>query len=838
MTWRNQELLDMLAATGEGVDDDPTDWSSLDPEAFVRQMDPSVHMATPTEVRSEARMRSRNIFASYETLRAILFRHELTIQKRWSKKTRQQRQKVLLDTWPGMPASHRPDFDAFRRTNRVQGAAVSGDLFKSHYTWPHINQDDLLKPKTLLLLLNARGRNPPTSFAAADFESMHLGLVSKNLTAVFLNGHTMVLHGARDAGEYGKLLSWDDHPDAFDWMVSRTQYLPGEGLLVLEAQEKLLQFLVDSCSQILAEIPAEDLTGPTFPVQPEPRLKTEKESTGFDSLAVIAAEAPYRLPSNLDLKRVESILGSRVVAAEDHQWALREDPAYFVEQLIEVKEHRQELLKDTLGASHPALKVIDRKPLWARVCGTIAFEAYVQLGAFTELHQQAQILRLLHDKHKDTISATEDFPEEFMNAILKFRHYLYQTAKGPLNQLRECVVASPPWRSYFVRQPPPNSTTTEILVTSKPGVKMNPIEEQLLYFLRLLWENGRDLFFIGLPLVVDELGKLLETERRAQDLLSARIASVIGDLAIVSQCIAQLNLYLPWARRFENALAERLGDIEKEFSERTKPWGAVMSALNERNLGQVVRLGTPSDKRFSYPVEKRRTKQNVEALRRAEQNLDEFWAAVDRVVYTRCGQSAAPTHRRVMRRTPEWVEPATTATNSGREAVLDPDLADLYKPLSTIYIGESTGDKTSTITSTTKTKTKTHALAQPADSLPAVIQNDEPREEPAVPVHVAVDARSFKVFRTLFFNPAVTSSPGEVSWNEFLHAMTSPGLFMAEKMYGSVWQFERLESDQSRIQFHEPHPRGKFPFTTARRYGRRLNRAFGWTGDTFVLKGK
>ncbi|RWA07322.1 hypothetical protein EKO27_g7783 [Xylaria grammica] len=829
----------MLAAGGGGgVDGGPGDLGSFDHEALIQQLNPAVHVATPAEVRKEAHARSRNVFASYETLRAILFRHELTIQKRWSKKTRQQRQKVLLDTWPDMPASHRPDFEAFRRTNRAQGLSVSGHLFKSHYTWPHINQEDLLKPKTLPLLLNARGRNPPVSFAAADFESMHLGLVSKNLSPVFLNCYTMALHGARDASEYGKLVAWDDHPDAFDWMVSRKQYLPGEGLVVLEAQEKLLQFLVDCCSQILAEIPAGDLTSSTFPVQPEPRLKTEKESTGFDSLAAMAAEAPYRVPAKLDMKRIESMLGSRLVAAEDHQWALREDPAYFVEQLIEIKEHRQELIKDTLGASHPTLKIIDQKPLWARVCGTIAFEAYLQLESFLELHRQAQILRLLHDKYKDTISPTEDLPKEMMNAILKFRHYLTQTVKGLLSQLRESLVASPPWRSYFVRQPPPDSTTTRIVVMSKPGANMSPIEKQLLPLLRLLWEDGQDLFFIGLPLVVDELGRLLEIEPRAQDLLSARIASIIGDLAIVSQCIAQFNLFLPWARGYDNALVDREEGIKKEFAERTKPWGAVMAALNERNLAQVVKLGTPSDKRFAYPVEKRRTKQNVEALRQAEQNLDEFWAAVDRVVYTRCGQLAGPTQRRVMRRTPEWVEPATTTANSGKEAVLDPELADLYKPLSTIYIGESAGNKTPAVTSTTKSKTKTQGSLQPTDSLPANVPNQEPHEEPEAPVSVHVDGRSFKVFRTLFFNPAVTSSPGEISWTDFLHAMTSTGLFMAEKMYGSVWQFERLEGDQSRIQFHEPHPRGKIRFTTARRYGRRLNRAFGWTGDMFVLKGK
>ncbi|RYP74766.1 hypothetical protein DL769_003940 [Monosporascus sp. CRB-8-3] len=825
------------------LDVDGLDWS--DPNAFIKQFDPSVPIASPAEVRREAQARSNNIFGSYVTLREILIRHEATIQKRWTKKTRQQRQKILLDAWPDMAVAHRPDFDAFRRANRSRQGA-SGGRFRDYYIWPQINQEDLLKPKSLLLLLNARGRNSPPEFAGADFEAMHLGLVSKNLVAVFLNQHTMVLHGACNAREYGRLLSWDEHPDAFDWMHTRKQFLPGEGLLVLEAQEKLMQFLVNCSQHILHEIPADNLIADTFPIQPEPHLRTGKEPNGFDSLAVMAAEAPYRLPARLDLSRIESVLGARVSAAEDHLWAVREDPAYFLEQLIESKEHRQELIKDTRGDEHPVLRTVHQKVFWARVCGTVAFESYLQIEVFSELYRQAQGLRLLQIKYATAISPTKDLPEELMNAILKFRHFLNHAAKGPLNQLRHDVVASPPWRKYFVRQPPPDSTSSMIVVEQKSSVKLSTIEHQLLWILRTLWEDGQDLFFVRLPLIVDELERLVETEPRAQELLSARIASIVGDLAIISHCIGQLDLYQPWARYFETALLDREDDIKTDFEERTRIWRMIMEALRDSNLIQVAKLGTPSDRRFAYPYEKRRTKQNVEELQRAEQHLDEFWAAIDQVVYAKCGSLKGTAVQRVlsqprmMQRTPDWVEPPPSGTkSSGREPVLDPHLANLYKPLSTIYIGEPVGVTSSNAeapTPKTKTKAKTRDISSHAAIGPAtVIMDVDPKPEP---ISIPVDSRSLKVFRTLFFNPAVSSSPGEVSWTDFLHAMTSTGLFMAEKLYGSVWQFQKLEGDQSRIQFHEPHPRGKIPFTTARRHGRRLNRAFGWVGDTFVLKEK
>jgi hypothetical protein len=102
-----------------------------------------------------------------------------------------------------------------------------------------------------------------------------------------------------------------------------------------------------------------------------------------------------------------------------------------------------------------------------------------------------------------------------------------------------------------------------------------------------------------------------------------------------------------------------------------------------------------------------------------------------------------------------------------------------------------------------------------------------------------VDARAPKVFRTLFYTPSITATPGEIKWPDFLHAMASVG-FAPEKLYGSVWHFRptTLGLDRS-IKFHEPHKEGKgadkIPYCTARGIGRRLNRAYGWEGSMFSL---
>lgn len=69
----------------------------------------------PDEVQREAKDRRTNIFANYRALQSILERHEAAIQKRWERKTRTKRIGILLQLWPDMPLTHRPDFAAFRK---------------------------------------------------------------------------------------------------------------------------------------------------------------------------------------------------------------------------------------------------------------------------------------------------------------------------------------------------------------------------------------------------------------------------------------------------------------------------------------------------------------------------------------------------------------------------------------------------------------------------------------------------------------------------------------------------------------------------------------------------
>lgn len=271
--------------------------------------------------------------------------------------------------------------------------------------------------------------------------------------------------------------------------------------------------------------------------------------------------------------------------------------------------------------------------------------------------------------------------------------------------------------------------------------------------------------------------------------------------------------------------------MEDRFNKISAPQGRMFSALRKSETA-LGRHGMPDD-RFRYPVEKRRNKENSEAMQRAEAALDTFWAKVDAILHLNCtnldGLSLKPLLvERTLQRTADWVE-RSKSKNTAIES--------LTKPLSEIYFDlqrrtESTL-KPHAERRAKQEKTKTRGAPAPG-SEEAIT---EPNLEDPQPTF-SVDQRALKVFRTLFYTPSLTSTLGEVAWPDFLFAMSTVG-FRPEKLYGSVWQFSPTKLDVERsIQYHEPHPSGKIPYWISRSHGRRLNRASGWHSQMFVLAEK
>ncbi|CAI6334407.1 unnamed protein product [Periconia digitata] len=137
---------------------------------------------TPETVTNLAQDRVTSIFDNYETLQAILERHEALIRQRWTKKKPEQRKKQLLEAWPRMSKNHRPDFVAYKK--EPEYARQHRTKYRQAYLWPHINLEDLSQASTVLRFLNSRGRHSPATFSVIDQESVRTGLKTKAIRCI------------------------------------------------------------------------------------------------------------------------------------------------------------------------------------------------------------------------------------------------------------------------------------------------------------------------------------------------------------------------------------------------------------------------------------------------------------------------------------------------------------------------------------------------------------------------------------------------------------------------------------------------------------------------------
>jgi hypothetical protein len=820
---------------------------------------------SPEQVKPEAKTRSTNIFRNWDMLNAIVQRHEAVIRKRWKKRTIGQRKKVLETAWGGpLPSNHRPDFDAIRKETDAQRRA--GTHHREAFMWPYINLEDLTKLKTLLLFLNSRGRHAPDEFAAADYDAIHLGLVSNAIMPVWLSGgsnYVMLLGGRVDADSYGELVNCDEHKEASVWQNGK-EVVAGKGVLILEIQDRIVDFLLKSVREILADFSETQLLDSDIPLEPPAVSETE---SGFPSLAILAEESPYRVPAQLDMGRIVSLLAARRDQAADHLWSLREDPNYFMHEVKGIAEHDTEQQLGIRGQARPILHRSKRNVPGERVVAELVNTSYLRIEIWSGLESQAKALGDMHQKYGPTLSTLDHVPKDFLHALLTFRYWLKGAADLHILALEHAITASESFRDYFELEAVTDPAKSSRCVVQKSTIKLKKVQEEILWLVALLRKQQDTVVTPRITTIVDELQRLLNTKyldvqrqkegittkkaiTNADKLISEYVAALIADMSIFSECLHQIDLFQPWASSFLTAEIHHEQHIADEFSKTTESWKEFARAFTREDLTSLVHLIDPGKFDFRYPIEARRTKENVAAMRVAEKNLDRFWARVDDITRRKAGTLTGTATGtllkggRTLQRTAEWVEPENSATRTETVPELERPLSELYLDLQ--YRTERTTTE-KVITKEVKAKRKTRGeadLPSTTTHLPAQPETNIGGTQPASSIDRGsqptfhIDALALKVFETLFYTPSLTDPPGGVTWTDFLHALASIG-FGAEKLYGSVWQFSPTKLDVERaIQFHEPHPSRKLPFFKARRYGRRLNRAYGWYGGMFVLAEK
>jgi hypothetical protein len=822
-------------------------------------LEPSPTFDKVTQV---SRALSDSLFADWNELRNIINNHDGLIRKRWRNKTRDQKTSILMEAWGhAMNECHRPDLTLLIN-NPKNEPPHSLDAYK----WPYINLEDLLRPKVLPDFLSSRGNYHPCIFCHTDLSACALGIATGKIGKSDMKGCIMLFLDSETPQGYAEVISEGENKDSASSDTTGCWFNVGQGLLILEVQQRIWHFLRACAKAIIHDIIE---SGQGSVSDPEPQSSASSTSEpALVTLALSTLDAPYQYPAQMDLPRLKSLVCAKRSAIADHIWLLREDPSYFADCVAEWKEHQPEMLLDAQGKKHPIHKAGLTKAFWNRVLRKMITDSYLSLSLWEYTCQEVSNFDELLRKYLDP-SPAEPLPEELGSAMKKIRHLLELSSASSTALLKSHVPPSPPMLNYWHREGTSTADhhSTKFRMIQNPRTDEDPALDRLFWLYNTLWDD-KQCALVGLRTLVDELDRLTYAETKAKNLQSGLVVDNIGDLGVISECLHQLSLYYPWSRTIEHEMARSRQQVVEELYGKSAEWD------NFRKLSwqgvDLADLGSPGDGRFSYPISNRRTKTNASALYKAEFHLDSFWAEVDKHFASQSVTLPDKMMRlllsgnRSLQRTSEWEEPADDKPKgkmngrsngksrgkingkfnqnvddkqNGKSASAQQHLEASDIPLSSTYLQLRGSHKRQ---SSVQEATPATKEPQNSDVLAVKCLSDARTDSAATTTPqkstFTVDKRAKKTFSALFYTPSLNDTPGDTTWTDFLHAMLSIG-FVVEKLYASIWHFTPPNSVSGEgIQFHAPHGGDKIRYHIARLFGRRLHRAYGWSEDMFVVQ--
>lgn len=408
-----------------------------------------------------------------------------------------------------------------------------------------------------------------------------------------------------------------------------------------------------------------------------------------------------------------------------------------------------------------------------------------------------------------------------------------------LERLYRCSRAAPECRKLLLRQ----CSTAVTDYKYEYHKNITPAEAEVFdLFENSHWKEEDDALLhwpVLLAFYLEKAESLLETSVTARRMITGHMVSLLSDLSIITELLRQLSL---WAQSPEvkTGKVDGCGCKIRSHTSSHIDFDQWNNALNQ-DFHPPLEFVFPLREQLHYPEHKKRGPDIVAAMRKAEANLDRFWAAIDSHYENKTGlaqhriiQDCLEEHGR-MHRTAPWDGAIANKTK-------------LTKPLDHEYqpILDQLHDKDVQITGAfnrmavvDKIKPKTRGTAGTDIKATCDLSVKPPEQFFKATTRVfKVDKRTYSLFHTLL--SATIDGPGETpksaKWVDFKRAMVRMG-FSAEKLQGSAWQFVPTADvgNERGIQFHEPHPDSEITYVIAKRMGRRLGRVYGWRGDMFQL---
>ncbi|KAL8886705.1 MAG: hypothetical protein Q9215_005623 [Flavoplaca cf. flavocitrina] len=769
------------------------------------------------------------VFEAWTQLRAIISQHMPSLKKRWRRKTHDQRNAILIKTCPGIPPMHRPDFVALRKRYCSEELPFSLEIA---LRLPYINLEDLSQTENLLFFIESRGSNFPAVFTNMDQSHLRVGLKSKMLVPDYVRGHTMYLNGETTREGYGRIVSWEQDRQSSFKCYSGVAPDPGIGLMILQVQRDILEFLVRCSVAIMHDIPMADLIESPKHFFPSPfakptscehsvlRLKPGTSNTA--SLSDYMLEAPYRVPEMFNLPRLRHLVQARRCEVEDHFFAIREDPGYFAEVMhaasVDIMANRSK------GSAK-------KDATWNTAISLILGTSYYDMFRWEAVSYLCDNLIESYTEHKDGIQPGRILPTAFVRAFSPLDFLLENLIVVQISYLRFYLAAA--------------SSLKEEIHPKLGGPKKSQKDDYLFWLYQELLKRRKDITpqTYSIHSILQEIDIFISRSPKEKDRLTPSLIRMMSELSIVAEMLRELSL----SSCNEYALtAMPKEDILASVNPRFEPLANIQDVVNNNSfdLASIVK-----DLRvFDYPSDKARTAASTAKMRSAEQRLDYFWEQVDQHFVRKTGSTLKELEQnrishRDIERTPPWEEVESPVNKEllTRKDATGSDTASALAKLEELT--ERTIWKSQTAEVRQKMKTRNPAI-QEGETQSSAPSSGNSRLDPKVEAaKVRLRRKAYKaafpIFAKIFGKPVINELSGKmveelsgkIPWHQFITAMGRAG-FGAEKLQGSCWLFS---SDDRSIIFHEPHPESDLTTHLARRIARRLNRNFGWTAESFVL---
>ena len=393
----------------------------------------------------------------------------------------------------------------------------AGTKFRNTFLFPYINLEDLLTAKNLLLFFQSRGHNLPDVFAHHDLMATFLGRRSTAIQPLYIDGYTMFFCGTLVPEAYGMLASWQEIPfgftddDAFELMWSGIGWQPGDGLVILEIQETVLQFLVKCAELILHDLlPLKVAPILVWLLSPKPSMPETlslslitpiPSDSSWASVIAATAEAPFRVSMQFDFQHLQRLVDARRAEAEDYIRTIREDPGFFQEAVNNWAEHRHEVLRNRSGKPYPNY---DTPEFWARMFHYVVQSAYQKLALWDTIQNSLNRLATVRQTYPAHGIRITPLPWEYAQELSHFL-YLIKSVRPILLSDFHGIIASPPLRNYYLRE---NISNPNIIMASRKDD--SPVGSFLRYFLWLVqqFQHPEQLELGGIYNILDELERV------------------------------------------------------------------------------------------------------------------------------------------------------------------------------------------------------------------------------------------------------------------------------------------------------------------------------------------